>query len=122
VADALKTAWRDMLKEPAQKLLGREGEKFCVAGFRLAVVEGDPSVFIAHDSLAAQRGAIDISGQILQDGPSRAGGLDVDDPLLPPDLWGDLFEKILMVGFQELAHTIFEAQGEHLAWQEKLGI
>lgn len=93
VADFLKAFGQDVLQETTDELLGGEGAAFPMAGGPVAIAEGDLTVLKFKDAAVGKGNPEDIGGQILEGGLTRANRLAVNDPLLPPDLGGNLLDQ-----------------------------
>ena len=85
VADALKALGQNVLEEAPKKLGGGEGKGAPLLVLALFVFEGDLSVLCFEDPLRTQSGVGNVGRQIFDGALAVAGGLDIHDPLLPPD-------------------------------------
>jgi hypothetical protein len=92
IADFLKTLGQDVLQEATDKLLGREGATFPVAGSPVTVTERHLPVLKFKDTPVGEGDPKDIGGQILESGLTCPDRLAVNDPLLPPDRGRNLLE------------------------------
>jgi hypothetical protein len=96
----------NMLKEALKEVLDRKSARFELAGIGGAILEGNLGGFHAAARFERKQAAIadgnpmDIGSEIFKGGLPIANGLAVHDPLLRPDLGGDLLKEI---GFLQTA-------------------
>jgi len=95
-----------MLKEALEKLFDRKCTLFELPGIGSTILKGDLGPFHAAAILKRKQTAVadsnpmDIRSQIFERGLPIANGLAMNDPLLRPDLGGNLLKEF---GFLQTA-------------------
>ena len=93
-----------------------------LAGVAVAIGEGDVVAIVDHDAFGAEGGAVDIGGEVFQCGFSRADGLNVYDPVLGPDVAGDVSEGFGALALHGHLEASAEAHRQGGLWEEVVGV
>ena len=99
IAHLHKSMRENMLKETLEKLLNRKRTLFELPGIGSAILKGDLRAFHGTTVLKSKQAAIadgnpmDIRSQIFERGLPIANGLAMNDPLLRPDLGGNMLKE-----------------------------
>jgi hypothetical protein len=93
VADLGEAAREDVREESRDEPLRGERAVLDDGASVVAVSEGDDSVVEAFETRVGDRDPEDVASEVLEDGVTGTGVLDVDDPLLAPSAGRDLTEK-----------------------------
>jgi hypothetical protein len=102
IPDLDKVVRQDVLEEPADEFLDRDGANLDSPGLGVLVLEGDPASFESEDAVVADRHTKDVRCQVLQGLRASANRLTMHDPVLFPDRWGDKVKHGGLV--QRIAH------------------
>ena len=117
-ADALKSFGQDVLEKAVEELLGAQAQGAGAALLAVAVGEGDVVAVVGDNAFGAERGAINIGGQVFEGGFSAADGLDIGDPILGPNPFWDLGEECGLVPGQGLFEAVAKTRGQDGLRQE----
>ena len=84
MADAHEAVGQDMKQEAADELFSRQGHRLqCVAGFAIAVGEGDLGIFDRRQTMVRDGHPMGIATQVVEDFlGSREGLFGIDVPVL----------------------------------------
>ena len=112
----LEATRQHVLEEAVDKLLSAYGGDFRGAGLGVTIAERDIALVKSEDISVADRDTKDIRGQVLDGCLATANGDDVHNPVLLPEVRGDLIEEAGF--FQQIAEFATKDPSQWLFRQE----
>ena len=95
VANFHESSRQDVLQEPRDEVLAGDRDVLQLVCLVVAIVEGNLTVVDRVDAAVADGDAVDVAGEVGEDGLSASSVLAVHDPVLLPDLCRSLVEPAL---------------------------
>ena len=126
VAHSHEAFWQYVKTPAAYEFVGVEFEDGGFPGGAVGPFEEDVALgVVSEDSLGAEGGALDVSGEVAEGGFAAADGLELDVPLgfgieSVVLVWGQFGEDVRVLGFEGALDKAAEAGGEGLVVNEEI--